>query len=113
MFHWICPECGSEIPPTVQECAACDPHAAPQVQSNPPAPGPVEAVPAKAAVTAVALLEAPQALPPVVPPFSPPAGAPAEKTKETPIHPLLALADRIQAIGLELVPKPVPVSEAV
>ncbi len=25
MFHWICPECGREIPPAVRECAACDP----------------------------------------------------------------------------------------
>src|SRR5579862_4212080 len=25
MFHWICPECGREIPPTVRECAVCDP----------------------------------------------------------------------------------------
>jgi len=28
MFHWICPECGREIAPTVRECAACDPNAA-------------------------------------------------------------------------------------
>ena len=28
MFHWICPECGREIPPTVRECQACDPKAA-------------------------------------------------------------------------------------
>jgi hypothetical protein len=28
MFHWICPECGREIPPAVKECTACDPHAA-------------------------------------------------------------------------------------
>ena len=24
MFHWICPECGREIAPTVRECPACD-----------------------------------------------------------------------------------------
>src|SRR5580698_2697288 len=24
MFHWICPECGCEIAPTVRECPACD-----------------------------------------------------------------------------------------
>src|SRR5579871_2461815 len=29
MFHWICPECGGEIPPTVRECPICDPSAAP------------------------------------------------------------------------------------
>lgn len=28
MFHWICPECGREIAPTVRECPACDPVAA-------------------------------------------------------------------------------------
>ncbi len=28
MFHWICPECGREIAPTVRECPACDPNAA-------------------------------------------------------------------------------------
>src|SRR5437764_7524886 len=27
MFHWICPECGREIAPTVRECPACDPAA--------------------------------------------------------------------------------------
>src|SRR5580698_6335223 len=27
MFHWICPECGREIPPSVRECKACDPSA--------------------------------------------------------------------------------------
>jgi len=28
MFHWICPECGREIAPTVRECPGCDPAAA-------------------------------------------------------------------------------------
>src|SRR5258705_3541327 len=28
MFHWICPECGREIAPTVRECWVCDPVAA-------------------------------------------------------------------------------------
>jgi hypothetical protein len=27
MFHWICPECGREIPPNQRECPACDPKA--------------------------------------------------------------------------------------
>src|SRR5579862_3839977 len=64
MFHWICPECGREIPPAVKECPACDPHA---VAAMPPAP-PVQ--PALAALpstkvapslmsSAVALLELP------------------------------------------------------
>lgn len=25
MFHWICPECGREIAPSVRECPSCDP----------------------------------------------------------------------------------------
>jgi hypothetical protein len=25
MFHWICPECGREIPPKLKECPSCDP----------------------------------------------------------------------------------------
>lgn len=28
MFHWICPECGREIAPSMKECPACDPSAA-------------------------------------------------------------------------------------
>jgi len=28
MFHWICPECGREIAPTIRECPVCDPVAA-------------------------------------------------------------------------------------
>jgi len=41
MFHWICPECGREIPPTVRECPSCDPKAAaaetaPLPAANPP-----------------------------------------------------------------------------
>ncbi len=27
MFHWICPECGREIPPSERACPACDPSA--------------------------------------------------------------------------------------
>src|SRR6266404_2953356 len=37
MFHWICPECGREIPPAMKECPACDPAAAPL----PPTPRPM------------------------------------------------------------------------
>jgi hypothetical protein len=46
MFHWICPECGREIPPAVKECPACDPKAAvvaEPVQSVVPPPLPVAA----------------------------------------------------------------------
>jgi hypothetical protein len=44
MFHWICPECGREIAPTVRECPACDPKA---VIAEPALVGVVEA-PARA-----------------------------------------------------------------
>jgi hypothetical protein len=39
MFHWICPECGREIPPSVRECQHCDPQ---QVEPVAAAPAPVE-----------------------------------------------------------------------
>jgi len=44
MFHWICPECGREIPPSVKECAACDPRA--QAAPAQAVPEPVPAAPA-------------------------------------------------------------------
>src|ERR1700680_2962908 len=44
MFHWICPECGREIAPTVRECPVCDPKA---VVAEPALVGVVEA-PARA-----------------------------------------------------------------
>src|SRR5579875_3412727 len=42
MFHWICPECGREIPPAVKECPACDPEAkaAPVEPAAPPLSAP-------------------------------------------------------------------------
>jgi hypothetical protein len=45
MFHWICPECGREIPPAVKECPACDPTSAVQASSIAPEPAPFEAAP--------------------------------------------------------------------
>src|SRR5271154_2888423 len=39
MFHWICPECGREIPPAVKECASCDPSSVP-ASTAPEAPPP-------------------------------------------------------------------------
>jgi hypothetical protein len=38
MFHWICPECGREIPPAVRECPACDPASVAQAAAPEPAP---------------------------------------------------------------------------
>jgi hypothetical protein len=88
MFHWICPECGREIPPAVKHCAACDPAVGEATQSQnltdaalsrapEPAPesqvtrspvvhSPVAAQPVRAESeggTALATAEAPQALP--------------------------------------------------
>jgi hypothetical protein len=61
MFHWICPECGREIPPTVRECRSCDPAAA--VPDLPPAREVAEAAPVVAEherfETAVAVAELP------------------------------------------------------
>lgn len=38
MFHWLCPECGREIAPSVGECAACEPKPA-RVPALTEAPG--------------------------------------------------------------------------
>ena len=51
MFHWICPECGREIAPTVRECPACDPNA---VEAEPALAGVVEAPPARPIVNVAA-----------------------------------------------------------
>src|ERR1700733_3779640 len=70
MFHWICPECGREIPPAVKECAVCDPQvsATPAANSalsesskplvNPPS-NPAEAI-APTAAAAPASIEVPK-----------------------------------------------------
>ena len=52
MFHWICPECGREIPPAMKECPACDPAAAPL----PPAPAPIREVRVEPEIGAEAVL---------------------------------------------------------
>ena len=49
MFHWICPECGREIPPSIRECQACDPSAAVS-NIQPPVVEPIESIPAAASV---------------------------------------------------------------
>ena len=61
MFHWICPECGREISPTVRECPACDPKAI-AVEPAPP-------------VVPALVLEAPAAPEPAPPPLPEPAPA--------------------------------------
>jgi hypothetical protein len=94
MFHWICPECGREIPPAMTECPACEPQPA---QASMPAASPVAAVPQVVAAAA-----------PPVPRIPVPAAASvlssvadrkpsAEVPAESPLDPLLVLAERIRA----------------
>lgn len=56
MFHWICPECGREIPPAVRECPACDP----QIQVISEAVTPALAEPAAVPEVAPVLSFAPE-----------------------------------------------------
>src|SRR5579872_2099932 len=73
MFHWICPECGHEIPPSVKECPACDPKsAAAGVSPQAPAPPPIHLV-------------------------SPPPIPVVNIETEPPLEPMLALAESIRA----------------
>ena len=76
MFHWICPECGREIPPSVRACEACDPSAvAPAVEpvqsaslveaspAPPPLPEPLPLVESLAIVEKLAAAEAGEPVP--------------------------------------------------
>lgn len=90
MFHWICPECGHEIPPSVKECPACDPKvAAAAVSPQAPAPPPIHLV-----------------SPPPIPVMS---------IETEPLEPMLALAESIRAAQVpvlelvaEKIAEPVP-----
>jgi hypothetical protein len=69
MFHWICPECGREIPPSVKHCSACEPalcgpSPVPEPRSAVPV-APAAAEPVGGTAVAVALLT------PVDPPRAP------------------------------------------
>ncbi len=96
MFHWICPECGREIPPTVKECPACDPAApaAPAVSASAPEPVlalaaiPVEANPVEQPEPAKP--EQPLAL-----------KAEPEPEPEQILDPLLVLAEQIRSAQTE------------
>src|SRR5258706_12455141 len=63
MFHWICPECGREIPPAVKECPACDPAAVPvaaapaKQESSFPPPSPLSKEPEIAPEVLLAIAE--------------------------------------------------------
>src|SRR5271169_6662657 len=92
MFHWICPECGREIPPAVTECPGCDPQ-------REPAETP-------AALVAEAIAAAISAAPPVTEPVGapvlssvPPPAALVEPPAEI-FDPLMALAERIRSVQI-------------
>src|SRR5580704_11149544 len=72
MFHWICPECGREIAPTVRECPACDPNA---VEAEPALAGVVEAPPARPIVNDAAPPDS-ESVRPIVNDAAPPASNP-------------------------------------
>src|ERR1700680_4527884 len=95
MFHWICPECGREIAPTVRECSVCDPVAA-TVEIAPA--GEVEA-PARATNEAVGQeirrQEPGDSGSPPVPSHMPIPAGEAIPALSKDLKPLLALAERI------------------
>jgi len=93
MFHWICPECGREIPPAMTECPACDPK--PEQAFTNAAP-PVQAIPEVVAAALPAPPPAPQKPVPAVPPVL--SSEPDSKSAvELALDPLLVLAERIRA----------------
>src|SRR5271167_4285736 len=88
MFHWICPECGREIPPKLKECPSCDPQpVAPEPATLASAP----VVNAAAAPTAVPVLST-LALVPRRIPATPPAPISGANLNEV-AAPLQAAAD--------------------
>ncbi len=107
MFHWICPECGREIPPAVKECPVCDPKAV-LALTNPPV---TKADKARPVEQAARVPEPPAAVvpPPLPVEFVPPVPEP---------DPLLALAEQIRsahvrhASPLVEEPRPEPVAAA-
>lgn len=115
MFHWICPECGREIPPAVKECPACDPNAA--VAAAPPvrtpevpaaAPAPVEPASAAAPVAAERLTPVGTSPPPAAPAMAAvppplPAAAPPP-LPAVPAPPVAAAPPPIPALPVELEP---------
>ncbi len=125
MFHWICPECGREIPPAVKECPVCDPqisdvsaiHLA-SIPASPPS-GKSLSEPAPAAV-APPVLEVPVSKAPVPEVIAEPVSKPALKPFISPLaqpdlvpDPVLRLAVRHGAVAPVPEPEPVLVAVAV
>ena len=99
MFHWICPECGREIAPTIRECAVCDPVAA-TVETA--LAGEVEA-PARAeevAERAVSVSSPGTGIQPEPHPYKPIAPVVAATTVAPPVHAAPpVLAARIESVS--------------
>jgi hypothetical protein len=120
MFHWICPECGREIPPAVKVCPACDPKAEqiPLTETRVKEPETPEKMPETPAAEAVSPAVAPPVAAPVAPePVAAPAAAEVLSAAPEPPAPLdviLALAEQIRAAQVAaLAPAPAaPVAQA-
>src|SRR6185369_8824379 len=93
MFHWICPECGREIAPTVRECPVCDPVAA-TVETA--LAGEVEA-PARAGLEAVE---------PAISVTAPAAETKPEPRPYQPIRPVVAEATMVAEAAAPVVTAP-------
>ena len=92
MFHWICPECGREIPPAVKECPVCDPqiYVASPADSSPSAAN----EPSGEALSEVSSASAPVSAPAVAP--APVAQVFAKGEARRIPGPVLQLAHRIR-----------------
>jgi len=101
MFHWICPECGREIAPTVRECPVCDPVAATvetALAGEVEAPARAEKEVAEPAVSVSSPAAGTQ--PELEPEPYPPVAPVAPTTVVTPVHsPPPALAMRIASVS--------------
>jgi hypothetical protein len=61
MFTWICPKCGSEVPPSYSECPNCAGGAQPPAPETAPQPAPQPAPPAVYATPSAPVAQAPPA----------------------------------------------------
>src|SRR5271169_272460 len=100
MFHWICPECGCEIPPSAKECPACDPKSVTVAAEVPAA-----AAPAVPTLESAPHVNGALGSVPVAQPTAPPVAAavvPApDPAPELPLDPLLVMAEQIRSVHWE------------
>jgi len=116
MFHWICPECGREIPPSVRECQICDPKAAaPSVVESPLLAEPVQ--PSGAAIPGDSQLSTGWSEPAEIAPPEIKAAPPIEPVAQSPepvppavgppvTQPVVEAAPIVEAAAV--IPEPVP-----